>query len=525
VPLVLLQAIAELGEMPLRQGLARLQAAEFLYETSLYPELEYTFKHALTHEVAYGSLLQDRRRTLHTRIVAAIETLYPDRLAEQVKRLAYHAVRGEQWPAAVRYHHQAGRKALAHSAHWEAVGYLEQALAALVRLPETRETREQALDLRLDLRNALFSLGEIERLLQCQREAQTLAEALDDPHRLGHVLADLAVQYRLIGEHDRSIESGERALSLAQAMGDTDLAATVNLRLGQTYEFAGDYRRAIEFFHKMLAVRSDDPLRVGFGIAYPSVAARGLMGGCLAELGEFGEGTRWVDEALRLADLLDHPASLVVACHCMGELYLRQGNIEQALPVLQRGLLVGQSAQVALFLPRITSAIGYAYAQIGRLDEAVVLLEQVVGHGRSVGPLSLQSLDRARLSAAYLLAGRREDARAYATEALALARQCRGRSREADALRVLGEIAARDASPAIDQVEEYYRQARALAEELGMRPLVAHCHLGLGTLYRKVGRAEPARTELTTAAELYRAMDMTFWLAKAEGAMASVGTQ
>jgi tetratricopeptide (TPR) repeat protein len=249
------------------------------------------------------------------------------------------------------------------------------------------------------------------------------------------------------------------------------------------------------------------------------------MGGCLAELGEFGEGTRWVDEALRLADLLDHPASLVVACHCMGELYLRQGNIEQALPVLQRGLLVGQSAQVALFLPRITSAIGYAYAQIGRLDEAVVLLEQVVGHGRSVGPLSLQSLDRARLSAAYLLAGRREDARAYATEALALARQCRGRSREADALRVLGEIAARDASPAIDQVEEYYRQARALAEELGMRPLVAHCHLGLGTLYRKVGRAEPARTELTTAAELYRAMDMTFWLAKAEGAMASVGTQ
>jgi class 3 adenylate cyclase/tetratricopeptide (TPR) repeat protein/DNA-binding XRE family transcriptional regulator len=516
VPYSVLQAIAELSEEALRPGLGRLQAAELLYEAALLPDPEYTFKHALTHEVAYGSLLQEQRRTLHARIVEAIETIYPDRLAEHVERLAYHAVQGEQWPAAVRYLHQAGRRALAHWNHRQAVSYLEQALEALGRLPETRETREQALDLRLDLRDGLLPLGERQQLLRYQREAETLAEALGDPRRLGRVLADLVVEYRVIGEHDRSIDAGQRALVLAEAMADAALAAVSNLRLAQTYEFAGDYRRAIEYCHQTLAVCRDDPLLVGFGLVYPSVGANGGLGTYLAALGEFAEGTRRVNDALRLAERLDHPGSVFRACGFAGELHLRQGNLDQALPLLQRGLLVCQSTQVVSFRSWITSALGYAYALLGRLDEAVALLEQAVEHGRSIGPHTIHSLDRARLSDAYLLVGRREDARAYATEALALARQCKGRSGEAAALRVLGEIAATADSPDAQQAEAQYRQALALAEELSMRPLAADCHLGLGGLYAKLGRHGPAGTELTTARAMYRSMDMLFWLERAE---------
>ena len=161
VPFTLLQAIAGMPEDSLRRGLAHLQAAEFLYETSLFPDLEYTFKHALTHEVAYGSVLQDRRRALHARIVEAIEALYPDRLAEQVERLAHHAFRGEVWEKAVTYLRQAGAKALARSAYREAVTCFEQALAALA-LPDTRQKVERAIDLRLDLRQSLFPLDEVE---------------------------------------------------------------------------------------------------------------------------------------------------------------------------------------------------------------------------------------------------------------------------------------------------------------------------------------------------------------------------
>ena len=135
VPLPLVQAIAELPEADLHRGLAHLQAAEFLYETRLFPEREFTFKHALTHEVAYGSLLQERRRVLHARIVEAIEGLYADRLAEQVERLAHHAVRGEVWDKALTYCRQAGTRAAARSAYREAVAYFEQALAAAGATP------------------------------------------------------------------------------------------------------------------------------------------------------------------------------------------------------------------------------------------------------------------------------------------------------------------------------------------------------------------------------------------------------
>ena len=150
VPWSLLQAVADLPEETLHSALAHLQAAEFLYETRLFPEPEYTFKHALTHEVAYRSLLQERRRTLHAHIVAALEAVVPERLAEQIERLAYHALRGEVWEKAVPYFRQAGRKAHARSAPREAVASFEQALVALQHLPDMRHTREQAIDLRLD---------------------------------------------------------------------------------------------------------------------------------------------------------------------------------------------------------------------------------------------------------------------------------------------------------------------------------------------------------------------------------------
>jgi predicted ATPase len=141
VPLVLFEAVVDRPESELRQSLARLQRAEFLYETRLFPEVEYTFKHALTHEVTYGGLLRERRRELHARIVHAIEALHRDRLGEHIERLAHHAFHGELWEAAVDYARQAGLRALGRSAHREARTAYEQALSALDHLPKTRETQ------------------------------------------------------------------------------------------------------------------------------------------------------------------------------------------------------------------------------------------------------------------------------------------------------------------------------------------------------------------------------------------------
>ena len=228
VPLPLLQAIAEAPEESLQRSLAQLQATEFLYETRLFPEHEYTFKHALTHEVAYGSLLLERRRVLHARIVQALEVLAGDRVAEQVERLAHHALRGEVWDKALAYCRQAGEKVIARSAYREAVEYFEQALGALPHLPETRDTREQAIDLRLALRTALWPSGDFGRILALLREAEALAEALDDPRRLAQVSLFLSIHFHFMGAYDQAIAAAQRALALATASGDVVLHALAN---------------------------------------------------------------------------------------------------------------------------------------------------------------------------------------------------------------------------------------------------------------------------------------------------------
>jgi len=202
VPFTLLQGIAELPDETLRRGLESLQSAEFLHESGLYPDLEYTFKHALTHEVTYGSFLHDRRRELHARIVEAIETLQPDRLGEDIERLAHHAVRGELREKAVHYLRQAGEKAAARSALPDALGRFEQALSVLEALPERPSTLEQAFEIRLELRAVLFQLGEVRLARERLREAEALAERLNDDRRRGRVAAFMTNIHSLLGELD-----------------------------------------------------------------------------------------------------------------------------------------------------------------------------------------------------------------------------------------------------------------------------------------------------------------------------------
>src|SRR5215475_9296885 len=263
VPFALLQAIAEEPEDSIRQSLTRLQAAEFLYEVRLFPELEYTFKHALTHEVTYGGLLNDRRRSLHAQIVEMTERLHADHLDEHVERLAYHAVRGEVWQKAVSYCQQAGARAQDRAVFGEAVAHFEQALEALAHLPEDGDIRVLALDLRLALVRPLMSLGEPERRLALLGEAEALARALDDWARLGRVLASMAFVLRQTGDSDGAIAAGQQALELATALGDSTLRGQASLALEQTYYGIGDFGRAAELLRRSVeeAAQQSDPPR------------------------------------------------------------------------------------------------------------------------------------------------------------------------------------------------------------------------------------------------------------------------
>src|SRR5262249_15310741 len=180
---------------------------EFSYESSLFPELEYTFKHALTHEVTYGNLLRQQRRELHARIVEVIERMHADGLADHVERLAHHALSAELWDKATTYLRERSIRAVTRSAYGEALTAFEEALRALDHLPRSRETLARAIDLRLDSRGILAPLGRYSQILDYMREGERLATELGDRRRLGLVLADLGARLRNVGDHERAFEA------------------------------------------------------------------------------------------------------------------------------------------------------------------------------------------------------------------------------------------------------------------------------------------------------------------------------
>jgi tetratricopeptide (TPR) repeat protein len=360
-----------------------LQRGELLYERYSEAEPLYVFKHALTQEVAYDSLLQEQRCTLHARVVTAIEGLYRDRLAEQLDRLAYHARQGELWDKAVLYCRQAGTRAMTHSAYREAVTYFEQALDALHRLPAGPDTQAQAIDLRLDLRNALWPLGEIERIAVTLQESASCAEALGDLHRLGWVSAYLLAHFGQVCEPDRALASGQHALAIAEDLGDVGLTITAQYYLGQVYYSLGDYRRAIELSRKNMLCLDGDLLYEHLGLpGLASVLSCHRLVVSLAECGAFVEGRACAEEGVRIAEAADHSLSRVQAYWTVGFQALRQGNLLQAIPALERALDLVQESHIRLFLPRVAGTLGAAYTLAGRIAEALRLLEQAIAQAR-----------------------------------------------------------------------------------------------------------------------------------------------
>ena len=444
VPLPLLQAIADVPEEAVRLGVSGLQTAEFIYETSLFPEFEYTFNHALTHEVVYTSLLQEQRRVLHARIVMAFETLYPGRVDERADWLAHHAFRGEVWEKALKY-----------------MRYTEVSTAPSL--------------------DAVTAMG--------------------GPESAGGLW--------WTGDYDGAAKVGARDLAVAANFRNFDLGVVGNFRLGQVQHSLGNYPRAVELLRQIVAALKGDLLNERCGMAgLPSVFSRSWLAMCLAERGEFAEGIALGEEGVRIAEAVDHPYTLIVACAGPGGLYLLQGDLERAVAVLERGLVLSRAENITMLFPLVAAPLGSAYARSGRADDALSILEQAVEQAASTKLLANQSIRIAHLGEAYLLAGSPERAIQCAERALYLVREHKERGHEAHIRRLLGDIASHGDSPDLEKADVSYRQALALAEELGMRPLAAHCYAGLGRLYRRLDSGRKAEECLTAAANLARDVQM-----------------
>jgi transcriptional regulator with AAA-type ATPase domain/tetratricopeptide (TPR) repeat protein len=523
-PLSLLQAVADQGEEMLRHGLGRLQAAEFLYETSVFPDTEYTFKHALTHEVAYGSLLLGRRRQLHAQIVDVIERLYADRLGEHIERLAHHAVHGEVWDRAVDYLRKAGTKAYARGALNESRERYQQGLDLLARLPATPENIRRGIDVRLDLHGPLVGLAELSRMIELHQEAEGLARQLQDRPRLGRIASRMSNFAWLDAGYASAIERAQAALQIAAATDDpavqiaaSEVRITATHMLGLTYLALGQYRRCVDLLRQNVE-GPDASLaheRIGFTIP-PYIFGCGLLAWGFAALGDFTTALAYGQEGIDAAEASGYFQAQAAAYLYQATALVSRGEFGAALPLCERGVRLGELGAVGFWRAFAYSMWGWALACSDDVDQGLPHLERGAVLQEGVGIKAIRSIFWTRWAEGLLLGGDLLEAKRAGIRGLELAEASGERGFAAEACHVLARIAAGGGAAEFDAAYLHYERASALADELGMRPLHARCHLGVASLYRRMAKIDQARWHLTTAMTMFRGMDMRFWLEQAE---------
>ncbi len=507
--------VIEMQNETLRKSLRRLQVAGLLIERTDREQLAYEFKHALTQTVAYDSLLHARRRELHLRIMDALADSGQDEV------LARHAVLGEAWEQALTYLWNAGKQAAREFAQVEAAACFERALLVVRRLPPEQRSLARAIDLHLDMRNVLVPLAKHRRLIEVLRSAEKLADELGDERRMAQVASFISNYHGNVGRSDLALEAAERSLRLAEKIGETDILIMGTLSAGEIHRTLGNFGQAREFLMRVVGLLDPlDPHKLYGHVGLPSVRVRSHLAWILAELGDFADARRFAEEGMRIADAANHAYSLGHACLGLGGTRVRQGEFQAAIPILTRGLTITE--RVPILRPPIAADLGVAHARCGNLAEGLAHLHAAVDSAASMGRLSRLPLIQVKCGEIHLLAGEVAAAARLAEDALRLAIDQNERGNVVYARYLLAEIHSLDKIGRTDKAEQHFSDALTLGTKLGMKPLVARCNAGLGTLLLRSGRQQHADRALVTARAMYRAMGMRFWLDKLDTDIAAL---
>jgi tetratricopeptide (TPR) repeat protein len=372
--------------------------------------------------------------------------------------------------------------------------------------PCERAPIETAVDIRLDLRAALLPLGEEARVLGLLREAESLAAGIGDAHRLGRIADALCFHHWLRGEPVEAALQGQRALDLARTAGDPTLAIVAGHHLGLAAYTRGDYLAAIVAFRRTIAALTGDLADARLGLVNPpAITARSYLTWCLGEVGQFDEAAGIGEEAVRIAERLGSSVGVLAAARGLASVWARRGDLDRARPLLERGLVLCRAGGIQLYLASFTSYLGYVHALAGDVTAALPLLHEAVRLVAATRVIAEHALRVAWLGDAMLLAGRVDEAQAHANEASELARRHGERGAEAWASRLLAAVCEVRGDAA--EAQKGYDETLARATELGMRPLVAHAHLGLS----RVTTGKTAAGHRGTAIATYRALGMRLW--------------
>ena len=511
VPFELLRAVAASPDEDLHRALSHLQASEFLYETSFYPDVEYTFKHALTHEVAYGSLLQERRQILHAAIAKALEALCADRLEEVYDRLAYHYSKTDQAEKAVEYLTRFARKAARGHAHVEAVAALQDARVRVDRLPAERRDRV-VLDLILREVQSLNWLGRNEESLDLLLRQQGRLEGLQDPSQAARYYFSLGINYSLLGDQAQAVQALERALREAKCSGDDQTMGRAHALLTLESYWAGRPDEGIEHGREAGRLLERTQQWYWLGLAHFYLATNYLL------LGDLHAALDATAEADALADAIGHPGVKSYALSTTGFIQVLMGDSTTGLEACRRGLELSPdplTTAVAL------GNLGYALLETANAEQAIPVLEGAATqmarfrYQQSTGWLT------ALQGEAYLLKGDLETARSVATQGLEITTQANHRHGMGAAQRALGRIAR--ANGASTEAQRYLEAALETFASIPARFEMGRTLLDLAALSGAERHLDSATAHLREAHELFRALGILTYVARSEALAGELG--
>ena len=503
VPVTLLEAIADTPGDALQRHLATLQGAEFLYQTQLFPDVEYTFKHALTHEVAYDGLLHEQRRALHARVVEAIEKSHASRIPEQVERLAHHALRAESWPKAIAYCAQAGAKAAARSANAEAVDHFTRGLAALKHVPDGRERDRLELDLHLGVGPVLMSskgygAPEVARTYDRARE---LSRHSGPNPELFAVLHGLWVYYWLRGDIGAAVDLARQIDEVAQHLDDPALQMVATEALGEIATYRPDFNAARARMERCVALYDPERHRdLGFryGGYDPAMAAHAIGAHALWCLGFPDEALAWSRKALAHGRTLSHAVTLAFALGHAGILHYLRREPRHTHRAAEEMLELSSAQDLEFWKAFAEILRGWALAQEHRGPEGIDSMRRGLDtYRRTAGELE-SPIWLAMMADAHLASGAIDEGLSAVATGLELVNLMDVRFAEAELYRLRGDLLARRGGTAIDDAERALRRSLDIAASQHARSLELRAAIRLARL----GHHE-ARTARRTLGEIY----------------------
>ena len=510
VPSVLLQAITGNTEDEVRRGLARLCDGEFIYRVDLFPEPLHVFKHALTHEVAYGSSLRERRRILHARIVEVVERRYGDRLSDQVERLAYHAQRGEVWDKALTYLRIAGTQAYTRGALEEAIERYETALSILTGLSPSPDAKRLSIDLRLDLHAPMVTVGRAPEMVELYKHGERLARELDDDVRLGRIFERMSLLSWLGGAYQDGSDYARQALAVAAASDDAITRLNAHYFLGLHRHALGDYHGAIPCFEYVVEGRDAALAPRVIAVTTPvDVPAWSWLAFARMMAGDLVRAEIATQRAVRAAEASEFPQARVIAHTIRGVVLGYAGRASTCVASLEATIELCEKTRFVVWLAAAFSTLGLVLTRAGMAASALPHLERGVALNEKTRIRAYHSQRYSWWAEGLLRAGRLDEASARAETAIDLSRQMHERGVEAESLLVRAQVA--DGLGRHADAKEGFERSLALSAEIGAPLLQAHGYLGLARVLAGSGDKPASRRYGGMAETIFKETGTTPW--------------